>query len=323
MSDRGHILSSDGLTGLSDFTARLRKAPYITAAFLLLLLYPPLQVFIRQIAPAYSSLIAFFFIAHMFTGHLLPQVKRHLAQWPMFDRFLVGAIIGLMAIAALKTPDRGVGFGHLAQVIGAVLTCWFVAYGTQWLPRPQTIWPLVISVAVTATLLVLTIRFWPQAHVIFDKRNYITDTNRAAVLLALLCPLLLFHVWRRAGVMRLVALATTGLAVWSIFESFSESAKLALLVVALTFGLALINSRLTICLVVGATLAYIALAPWISIAGPSLVPRAVVGMMDASTGLVRIDMWHEFGLLVLQKPWLGWGLEASRFAAELRVIVPP
>ena len=294
----------------------MRQAPYVTAAFVLLLLYPPLQVVIRQLAPTYAWVIAALFVIHMFTVARAMELEQRVRSWPLFDKLLLLGMLGLMCVAAVRAPNLGIGVGHLAQVIGALMICWVVTYGSRFLPAPATLWPLVLSIAIAAVLLVMAIRYWPTAHTLIGKRDYITDTNRAAVLLALLCPYLMYHAWHGAGRVRLLALAALALSIWSIFASFSESAKLALLVSVLAFALALVNSRLAVWLVAGATIAYIVLAPWISIYGPVLVPSSVVGMTESSTGQVRIDMWREFGLLVVAKPWLGWGMEASRFAAD-------
>ncbi len=138
------------------------------------------------------------------------------------------------------------------------------------------------------------------------------NVGRAFYPLALLIWPLSLHLWRKGG--RWSALAVflglgtlTGAVLFRV-----DAAIVALLAGGFAVALVLRVGRVAVVSAMAATVAYFVLAPlFFSAHGPLGVLHTNGGVAKASWG-ARLEIWRIASSLIEQRPFLGWGLDASR-----------
>ena len=138
------------------------------------------------------------------------------------------------------------------------------------------------------------------------------NVGRAFYPLVLLIWPMGLHLWRKGGGWRGLAgfLACGTLAGALVFRV--DAAIVALLAGSLAVAAVLYSGRLAIVSAMGAAIAYFVLAPLMfSAHGPLGLVHAGGGVAKASWG-ARLEIWRVAASLIERRPFLGWGLDASR-----------
>jgi len=134
-------------------------------------------------------------------------------------------------------------------------------------------------------------------------------TNRAALTLALLASPAVVLVARRYGPLRAAAVLAAVAA--AIAAGASQSSVLALGAAAIAGLSAARYPRATILALAGLAILSLALAPWVALAIADVDLAGVPGW-EAGSARARIEIWATVAGLAVERPWLGYGLEALR-----------
>jgi O-antigen ligase len=138
------------------------------------------------------------------------------------------------------------------------------------------------------------------------------NVGRAFYPLALLLWPLGLHLWRQGGRWRWLAPFLYVGALGGALAFRIDAAIVALVAGGLAVAAVLRIGRGAVVSAMTGTVAYFVLAPLIfSAHGPFGVVRAAGGVAKASWG-ARMEIWRTAANLIEQRPFLGWGLDASR-----------
>jgi O-antigen ligase len=283
---------------------------------------PAVMTLTRESPPAILGLVlAFLLVAVVADGggeRLIARIRAAVGSMPM--RVLGVALLWLVASIAW-TPEPARGALHAAHMVGgaAALTVLLCAAreaaggrgpGAPALARPVALW-LVLPAALALASVLVVVGVGPRGALEgvsgLAAEGY--RLNRAAVAVALLLPLALALLWRRGR--RLAAGALLVLAAAAILTSLSSSAKLALLVAALAAPLALARPLAAHRAFAAAAIAAILLAPFVGPYVNDLLPRRIHEIGGYGSLTLRAEIWREYSLLLWERPWFGFGVEAG------------
>ena len=294
-----------------------------------------LAVLTAMTAPVFTILsrgISPVMLAISFTALLLSAIVGHrlgrawAAFWSLMLRpaGLVGlALMALMiaSIAWSPAPLRGAELGM--QSIIAVLGIAGVVAGLLVRPDPPRPTGLAVPtlLALAAVLLLVETTLGSPLRTAVGANPDPSRLNRAAVSIALFLPVAAPALWVRGWWPAALALAV--LVAAATFSSISESAKLALLVMAAVLVLQALSERVAR-LAVGAGMIVSLLAiPWVAPYINPLIPQAIHEEVGRNTLFARGEIWAANAALVPHAPLFGHGLEAGHVAGEtLGQLVP-
>lgn len=258
----------------------------------------------------------------------------HAARRSVSKRALGGMLqpsAALLAVATLAfalaslgwspVPERG--FGAVAQTsvaaVAAYVCCLFLARNIDFHSWP--IWALPISLAATCLLILLELTFNSPVRSALGASIETFRLNRSAVALALLLPLMFLDVGSRTRLVAAVLVAA--LIVWTVFQSDSESAKLAIIVIVAVALLSLVLEARVLVLTIGTVaIASHILAPAIAILLYRMItPEAVASLSSIFTThtahFIRLEIWWAYAQEILNAPLFGKGLQASFWARDI------
>jgi O-antigen ligase len=281
--------------------ALLAAVPLIAIAYVLLIL-----PFIPPEENTRAENILFWPVAAGLTLTLVLQ------NWRLIDdRFFrslpIASLIAYLVFAAASvtwaySPDFALS-RIVAQVLAFVVVVlpFAVPISTK-----NTIWALylfyAIALAVSAVY-VLTIPPSPIGHT-----GYFTHKQELGQLSALSL-ILSGHELLQRGWRRLVALITTGLGFWLVFESQSKSA-LALALVAIAFSWLILllckRTRLTPAYIIAAVVVV-----FMFVSNP--IERLGYRLYGDATLSGRTKIWSFIDYQISRKPWFGWGFHSYYF----------
>lgn len=155
-------------------------------------------------------------------------------------------------------------------------------------------------------------------------RHY--ELNRSMVVLVMLAipclPLLLTRA--RHGL--LLAAAFTGCLLAAFSVTASQSAQIALIAAILTFAAFPVRCKISWVVLIVIIIIPVLLAPWLVTALFSALPHEQIAALKAGGGpantfltfvhkanvLPRLEIWDSVGRHILEQPWIGSGIEATR-----------
>jgi len=228
---------------------------------------------------------------------------------------LLTALGGLMLLSLTWSPSVARAASHLLHFAGAiVLAIIAIALAIRLRPRFETL-PLGLALALAASL--VAIDMW-LSGALRDALFLSTDAfrlNRATVAIMLFLPLATAMLAAERRVTLLVWLWC--LAIAAVFLSTSYSAKLALIVTMLVLPLSLALPRIMHRVTMIALPVTVLAMPWIASIANSLVPARIHAMLGYGSLTIRGEIWQETVPFVWQKPFFGWGVEASHVLPHL------
>lgn len=144
-----------------------------------------------------------------------------------------------------------------------------------------------------------------------------SDSNRAAVMLAICAPFALSMVERtdRSRIFGWVALVCSGIA---ILLAFSETAKLAVVAGAVTYGAIRIAGARAVFAASIISLFFIILMPVIAGVTKHVFPSKFYEITNPGTTAARADIWEAYASMVPKAPIFGHGLEATRAGVPVK-----
>jgi len=273
-------------------------------------LWPLVNLLARQSAPVVALVAALVLLWAVLAGQgagvLKPAIGGLLRAPEVWLLLLLLALIWL-GTRTSPVPKRAVlAAGQMSFALGVGLA---LVLGARALSSPAAARAAIAAALIGTPALVVMIRFWDPLHALFGIRDMITHTNRTGLLLAMLLPVTVFWACRRRGsaAAALLGAAMTG----AVFYSYSESAKLAVLVVVCAALLHRLAGARAVWLAGSLAALVVLAAPLIGLHIFDLIPGWLFRHTSQSTFGIRGEIWREFSALALQKPWFGWGVEAS------------
>jgi len=169
---------------------------------------------------------------------------------------------------------------------------------------------VVLIEFITSEKLYLTLKtaLHQKARPDLAKRN----VARAFYPIALLIWPVLLHLWRRDNRLRAMGVATAVMAFVGAILYRTDAAVLALAAGAVAGALSLRLGRVATLAGMGVTTVYFVLTPLILGGGGAVAGLAGAGGVAKASWAARIDIWRFTAHLIEQRPFLGWGLDASR-----------
>lgn len=230
---------------------------------------------------------------------------------------LAGAAVAYMALSLAWSPAAARGGTFAAHVAGSALViaaalATLRAVGPAARVRAGALGALL---ATAAALTLVELSTGSPLRAALGASTEAFRLNRAAVAIALFAPLaatLLAVEGRRLAAGALLALCAA-----AVLASQSESAKLALLVVALAYALARFAPRAAVPLLGAAAIGSLLAAPVVAPLVNALLPQALHEAIGYWTLGVRGEIWTRYAWLVAERPVFGHGLEASHVTATL------
>jgi len=297
-------------------------------AIITLLATPALTALSRNIAfPMLllsASLFAAPFVAKTGVAEVAARVMRSphgiMARSP-FGLFAFTFL--LYSIASLSwAPEISRG---LAAVLQVTLAATAAALSIVLVIRQRRVpawlgWALPSALALASLLVIFELQLGSPFRTVFDASPEAFRLNRAAVAIALLSPILFLQERSTIGLVFIVLCFS--LATIAIFLSQSESAKLAMAVIATTaaFSAVLRPQFLLFCVGFGVLASHV-LAPVIALGlYRAITPDAVASLLSAFTQeayhFTRLEIWWAYAKQIIGAPILGYGLQGSYWASE-------
>ena len=228
------------------------------------------------------------------------------------------AVTGLIAVACLSvawSPLSQRGAVHAVHFSGSIaLATLAIVVSIQLKIRfNEYIIPLMVS----ASAWVLAIDIWFDSA-IREALSLSTDVfrlNRATVAITLFLPLATALLVIERRFIFLSALWAS--AIVAVLLSISYSAKLALIVIVLVLPLTVALPHIVHRLTTFALPLTVLAMPWIASIANNLVPARIHEAVGYGSLTIRGEIWQETVPFILQKPFFGWGIEASHALPHL------
>lgn len=176
-------------------------------------------------------------------------------------------------------------------------------------------WVLPLALIAAAAIILCELHLGSPIRGLLGGSDEAFRMNRAAVAIVLFLPVTLTLLPKTFafGVLRIVALLAVG---YAAFSSESESAKLAFVVVLVSFPVFLLLKIRGIWFLGGLALLSLVAMPIIVPHLMSLIPQSVESQLPYGSFGIRADIWSAHASLLINSPILGHGVEASIMAAE-------
>lgn len=245
-------------------------------------------------------------------------------------QIMTSSLVGPLAIATVLfalaslfwAPGVERGLGAAAQTTAAALStaicCILMARHAEvpgWMA-----WALSLSVGAASVVVLVELYLGYPIRSALGASLEPYRLNRSAVAIALLLPLLFFHV--RTKNRLIFAISIAFLPLTAILLSQSESAKFAAYTIAASAALTMALKPRFMALFVGLViLASHVLAPAVALAlYASVTPEAVASLSTVfttnSNHFIRLEIWWAYAQQVFSAPLFGHGLQASFWAGE-------
>ncbi|HVL72554.1 MAG TPA: O-antigen ligase family protein [Beijerinckiaceae bacterium] len=280
---------------------------------------PAVMTLTRESPPAILAVVLAFLLAAVFAGGAGERFVGRLRATAASGPILVLGVALLWLVASIAwTPVPGRGATHALHMVGGAVavTVLFAAaresagHGRTAPGRPVPFGMLLAGGIAVASVLVL-VGVGPRGAI--DGVSGLAAEgyrlNRAAVAIALLLPLALTLLWR--GGRKPLAAALLPLAGAAILVSLSSSAKLALLIAALATPLALARPLAAHRAFAVAAIGAVLVAPFVGPYVNDLLPRRIHEIGGYGSMTLRAEIWREYSLLLWERPWFGFGVEAG------------
>lgn len=227
-------------------------------------------------------------------------------------------VVCLMAAAFLSvawSPQFERGATHALHFSGGVvLAALAVSAANQLRPRFNTV-VLALIVSASAGTLALDILLAGALREALFLSTDVFRLNRATVAITLFLPLATALL---AGERRFVLLGVLwASAIAAVLLSISYSAKLAFAVIVLVLPITVAMPRIVHRLTTFALPLTVLAMPWIASVANSLVPARIHEAVGYGSLTIRGEIWQETVPFIWQKPFFGWGIEASHVLPHL------
>ena len=239
--------------------------------------------------------------------------------------FLVflGLFLTWAVICSLWSADKGTALhavtwfsvSALAAVIGCLAARYIGAEGRwHWF-----YFPIVTCLAALILIVVMThvLKLSPIGGKRLEQEWHY---NRAALLIVMLLPVALFAVERmrvETAWKLIISTVTCLIVTLSIFMSQSESAKLALIVVALAQTMLLLSIRWTARLVACVLIGLLVALPFLLDDAIAMFGVIGIGSHQPETYMARLQIWLGMLPYIERAPWFGNGVEFVRGAGHV------
>ncbi len=281
-------------------------------ALLALALACPVIVMARHASPLFAILLAYLLSAQLYwsmarRGGYLARV-RSFAVSPLTLATAAFAVVAL--VSALFSPAPG-AFETALQMTGVIVVALAIAASRAELAEWRPGGALLVGGLLGSALLLGDLLSNQFVRMALIPGARITDSNRAAVFIALCMPIFLALARHRGGALPILALSA-GLATSA--SSYSGSAALAAAAGLGAYLAAEIAGRRGVLAMGAAVAAMIVAAPLIAMAFHDAAPAQLFGWTQFQTVEVRALIWRDFATLVPARPILGFGFDASSVA---------
>ncbi|MEM1287369.1 MAG: O-antigen ligase family protein [Pseudomonadota bacterium] len=309
---------------IADWRDRLSRLAW-DCGVISLIVMPIAMVPSRGIAPTCLAVtLSFFGIAAVLAGDLVPLLRSWLAQCRYPISLIAFAFLGYQSVTLMWTPAPWRG-AQLLLHIALVVLCMVDGIGALKVRRnPARVGTKALSLCLAAAAILVFV----EVHFGSPLRSLFTDSlepfrlNRAAIGIALLLPFAVFPLMRSGQLF--LAFALVCLCVIAIFRSDSESAKLAVMMMAVVAGAQLLSERFARHALAAAIILTLLTIPLIAPHVNALFPAEIHDLVGHGAMYQRGLIWAAFADLVPNALWFGHGLEASFAANEaLAPNIPP
>jgi O-antigen ligase len=291
----------------------------LVLGLLALLGYPSWQTSVRQAAPPFAGVACVALLLAIRFGALpVPGAGAMAPREPVFDRIdgaLIVAIVALLLASATWSPAPAHSLGIAMQIVAAIGLIMTMALIKTRLPADWLGDLVPLAAGLAAIGLLIMIEAGDTVRHLMGQRQFVTDSNRGAVLLAVMLPAATWLAWTRRGPILAFMLAV--LIGFAVMKSYSESAKLALVAGIGAALLCRLMPRLGGFALVTLSLLLIAITPLLTPFTLEVIPAWLLANTSDLTFRARAEIWQSYAGLIEIKPWFGWGLDATRGAARL------
>lgn len=288
----------------------------IRIAFVAISITPILMVAAREIPATMAIIVTLFLMAAAISSASLPPVIRHL--WQLLTSPAGGAALALVVLAGLSVlwspiPERGAA--HAIHFGGGLMLAAISVCVLRVIPSRFSGGMLAIGMGVAAFLIIVDLNMdsGVRRQVGLATEDY--RLNRAAVALALMLPLATALLLTRRRLLPVILV--WGLSMIAIMTSVSSSAQLALLVLIVTLPLAHIAPLLIHRLIGVGAVGSMLLMPILAPMANALIPERIHQAVGYGSLTIRGEIWQETAVFVWDKPFFGWGIEASHVLPHL------
>src|SRR6056297_3235334 len=288
----------------------------LQAAAALIIFAPMLMVMAREIPATILVIVSLLLITVAIrTGNKRAVIADLGYGMPIAGRLILTALVGFMIVSLTWAPLTERAASHLLHFAGAIV---LAAISITTTLRFQIhVHSVIVALAIFVTAGLLAIDIW-LAGALRQVLSLSTDVfrlNRAAVAITLFLPLAsaLLATERRFVFMGVLCISTAA----AVFLSISYSAKLAFVVVVLVLPIALNAPRIAHRLTSYALPLTVLAMPWIALVANSIVPVQLHEAVGYYSLTIRGEIWQETVPFIWQKPFFGWGVEASHALPHL------
>lgn len=275
----------------------------------------PVVVFVREASPILCVLMLVGLVGSALANGNAGSAIETLRRWLTTREALVLiAALAFLLVSVLWSPAAERGAVHAIRVVAAaLLIAALLAFALEH-PQRRLGPALAGGLAVGAALLLANLLTDNEVRSWVGLSPDPWRTNRAAVAIALLLPLTLLLSWRSS---RSFAVVLAGFCLLAVFYSHSSSAQLAVLVAAIVWTTsALLGARLVNRIVAASSVAAIIAMPLLVSYANTVVPASLHEKVGYETLTIRGEIWPAYAKLVPQRPFLGYGMEASNVFDE-------
>ena len=241
-------------------------------------------------------------------------------RWPAFDGPLaavLAGVVGLCLVSALWAPDAAFALKRSFRIaLSGGMALLFVAAARRLTGEQCRVVFTLLLVGMCAGLIVAAVSFlsdgWPYRLVRAVERpvDALVAANRAMVVLSIFVWPAVLVLWGREARRTAAALPVMLFVLAAASQSQSSVAALVLgsaMVLACLLGPRLVRLAVQY----GGAVAFLS-APWLVLQLRAVGPFSSGDWGAASTG-ARMEIWAAVAQRVVTHPWIGHGLEASRF----------
>ena len=288
----------------------------LRAAALIIMITPLLMIAAREI-PATLLIIVTLVLgaAGWRTGHFcavgqdLIKTLTHPAGWAFI------ALVVLMLASLAWSPALARGAEHVLHFAGAILLAGISIAMTMRLRAHFNSSIAALALFSAAGLLATDLWLFSSLREALFLSTEVHRLNRAAVAITLYLPLATALLVAERRTALLGVLWVSGIA--AVVLSTSNSAKLALIMTVLVLPITVALPRIMNRLTMFALPLTVLTMPWIASVANSLAPARVHESVGYGSLTIRGEIWQETIPFIWQKPFFGWGIEASHVLPHL------
>jgi O-antigen ligase len=283
------------------------------AAAAVLALMPVGMAIAHRSAPAFLGISAVLVLCALVAGHgldrLLRQARTALST-PLGWSVLAFFGWALLSIAWSEVPATSWrAFGEFWPAVAAAFVLSLALPGR--VPR-STLWFVAGALAVACVAMLVELQSGLSFRKSLGVRAWEFIFNRPALtVMVTAVPVLAWLASRPSKPTLAAAAVVAGLTATLIAVSWSGAATLGLVLMIVTFPVALMLPRFALAAVAVGFVTAFALAPVKGLVGDSLIPAKLHAQLAESHSRERIDLWLSFGAAIRQQPILGAGFGAS------------